>query len=145
MRDHASVRCVPMTSEAPLEGRALLLALAAIALLTGMIGMHHMAVTSGETPPVLAWGTPATGDDENGSTPSPAPKPHDDHESGLLHLCLAVLTAMAMIIGPIVMRWRMSAVIAPWPATPQARPAEQPRAPPPSASARLAVLGVSRT
>lgn len=118
--------------------RAVLLGALVAGLLLGLVGMHHLAMT----PHSAATSTSAAMADP-GMDPGPA-HPGDDHGSALLHLCLAVLTALAVLLVPLVLwRWPGTARIAARAGTSGVRPA--PRAPPPTAPARLALLCVLRT
>ncbi|MDN5750215.1 MAG: DUF6153 family protein [Pseudonocardia sp.] len=121
--------------------RTLLLAGLVTGLLLGLVAMHHLSVAPEGPVPAAAMShaaAPAAHD-------SP-PSPHDGgaYDTGLLHLCLAILTAVAVLVvstaawrrqGPLT-RARRAAVSRLWTA---------PRAPPPTAPARLALLCVLRT
>ena len=116
--------------------RALLFAVVVTGLLLGLVGMHHLS-----TGPVAAThmsGSAAPAD------PMGPDRPGRGHDDGLLHLCLAVLTAVAVLVASAVAWSRLRPRPAPrrfgasrlWTA---------PRAPPPTAPARLALLCVLRT
>lgn len=121
-------------------------------LFTGLVGMHHIAPVADRAPSgvsqheraVAAPVEPGAGTVAHVSTPSP-PGSHEDHVVSLLHLCLAVLTAIA-VLAAVLLVWRArrdhgrssAPRRAGWPRT-------APRAPPPSTSARLALLCVLRT
>lgn len=117
--------------------RAFLLAVLVTGLLAGMVGMHHLSVALDVPATVAApMSDPAMGSD-------PAHQ-SEEHGTGLLHLCLAVLTAVALLL--------MSAVLWGRPDTAPvvgrggtSNPRTAPRAPPPGAPARLALLCVLRT
>lgn len=113
------------------------------ALLFGLVAMHNLSVTTGAAPAAVGVSTHMPGPE---GPAMPAGPDHGDpgHETGLLHLCLAVLTAVAVLIVSAVMWFR----------TPPPTPARRfgasrlrtaPRAPPPTAPVRLALLCVLRT
>ncbi|NMH95306.1 hypothetical protein HF519_27885 [Pseudonocardia bannensis] len=119
-----------------------------LALLAGLVGMHQLPVAgdghgaaTGAADPVAPAAHPA---------PEAAPAPaglHDEHgEHGehkdLLHLCLAVLTAIGLLVAAAVLLGLLrTAPLAP------RRPAGiriRPRGPPPPVPRRLAQLCVLR-
>ncbi len=118
-----------------------MLAVIVAGLVVGLVGMHHLAVApSLDVAPVshMPEDPPAEVGD--------AAPPHDGgtHESGLLHLCLAVLTAVAVLIASVV-EWRRSSAEPSVRRVAMPRSRTAPRAPPPTAPARLALLCVLRT
>lgn len=142
---------------------AFLLAVVVTGLLLGLVGMHHLSVAphSGAslpgaphsaaslpgTSPPDAHGGPAAAASHPAAAPLDGPVPPDDdggHGSEVLHLCLAVLTALAILVVSTAVWWlprpltaaRRVGVSRRWTA---------PRAPPPTAPARLALLCVLRT
>ncbi|MFB9386932.1 DUF6153 family protein [Pseudonocardia petroleophila] len=117
--------------------RAVLLGVLVAGLFVGLVGMHHLSVTPDST------GVSAVAMVESDMDPGPAHS-GEDHESALLHLCLAVLTAVAVVLVSAVL-WRRSdfAPVAPRAGRSGVRPA--PRAPPATSPARLALLCVLRT
>ena len=151
--------------------RGLLLVLAVAALLAGLIGMHHLAVGPAPHGPAGAGAEPMAGAESMAGVesmagapaapvrpaepPTPQEGPHapanpdepvggTGHAHGLLHLCLAVLAAGAVLV----VVWLLLGVRS----RPAARspyrvvtPRTAPRAPPRGAPARLALLCVSRT
>lgn len=159
---------MPGTDHSP-DRRARLRALAVMGLLAGLIGMHHLlaasppvadsmstsveaamspaAVPAGQMPAgQMAAGQMAAG---HGDAVLPLPVPSGDHGSGdhgsaVLHLCLAVLTVAAVVVLGWLL-WRHSAGVNAAVAVRVVRACSTPRAPPRGASARLAVLCVSRT
>ena len=75
----------------------MLLTLVVGCLLAGLIGMHHLAIAvPGEPGPIHV--AAAAGGHDIAAQPQPAPDPHDEHGGTVLHLCLAVLTAFALLI-----------------------------------------------
>ncbi|GAA2571221.1 DUF6153 family protein [Pseudonocardia hydrocarbonoxydans] len=124
--------------------RAILLGVLVAGLFVGLVGMHHLSVTpDGASASAVAM----AGSDVAmaGSDMDPGPgHSGGDHGSALLHLCLAVLTAVAVLLVSAVL-WRRPGLarIAPRAGTSGVRPA--PRAPPATAPARLALLCVLRT
>ncbi|MBW0109201.1 hypothetical protein I4I84_10755 [Pseudonocardia sp. KRD-182] len=133
--------------------RAVMLAVLVIGLLAGLIAMHHLSAdvsgphrTAG--PGSDAESAQASGPDadalmQRDDMPG-APVPGDHTDTGLLHLCLAILTGVAIIIATM-LEWRRSVTPRPRPPLRASRPMPTPRAPPPSAPARLALLCVLRT
>lgn len=122
--------------------RALLLAALTAVLLVGLIGMHHVSVLSDAQPPMSTVSEPAVplGHDDGDLTS----ERQDDHGTALLHLCLAVLTAFGTVLAVLV-AWPARRSVA-WPTIRRgSRPRTSPRAPPPTAPARLALLCVLRT
>lgn len=139
------VRSEPMTRGTRIHRRrGFLLALMAAGLLAGLVGMHHLSVTVGGSAMSRATSVAVMAGDQ---TPAPAP-PSDpyggDHGSALLHLCLAVLTVVAMVLVPL-LPW--CAPVPPTTATVRRSPraASTSRAPPRPAPSRLALLCVLRT
>lgn len=155
---------VPRTAQSPVPGivemmlwtgrsgsrRVVLLAALVIGLVTGLIGMHHL--TAGDSGPhrvVAEAGTaesmPAPAPDatmhRDDMPDAPAPAEHGD--TGLWHLCLAIVTGIALV-GAVLVQWRTGATPTARPSSRTSRPAPAPRAPP-SAPARLALLCVLRT
>lgn len=125
-----------MSERAGTRRRALLLAVVVTGLLLGLIGMHHLA--GGPAAATHLSGPVAPADPMGPDGPGPG------HDTGLLHLCLAILTAVAVLVVSAV-AWSRPA-----PATgPRrfgtSRLCTAPRAPPPTAPARLALLCVLRT
>ncbi|MCX6465169.1 MAG: DUF6153 family protein [Pseudonocardiales bacterium] len=136
------------TSTAALR-RALLLAGLVAVLFVGLVGMHHMATGSscaaphgGSAPSVMVAELPVADDD--GAHPC-GDRSNEGHTVSLLHLCLAVLTAIA-VVAALLLAWmtRIREVRRPAEGR-SAPPRTGPRAPPPSAPARLALLCVLRT
>ncbi|MBW0113837.1 DUF6153 family protein [Pseudonocardia abyssalis] len=118
--------------------RAIMLGVLVAGLFVGLVGMHHLSVM---TPDSAAISAAAMA----GSDMEPGPAHSgEDHGSASLHLCLAVLTAVAVLLVSAVL-WRRPgpARVAPRAGTSGVRPA--PRAPPATAPARLALLCVLRT
>lgn len=133
--------------------RALMLAVLVVGLLAGLVAMHHLsAAVSGPHGAVV----PVNGaesahaavpdisvgmqrDDNQGSPPA-----SDHGDTGLLHLCLAILTGVAVVVAAM-LEWRIGATSTARPPVGSIRPVPAPRAPPPSAPARLALLCVLRT
>lgn len=75
--------------------RTVLLGLVVAGLLAGLIGMHHLAVAPDgplARPTTMHVAVPAE------PAAPPSPEPHGDDHSGLLHLCLAVLAAAAVLL-----------------------------------------------
>jgi len=134
-----------MTSDAGVpRRRPLLLAVAVAGLLLGLIGMHHLALAAGGSGSAAATSQHVVTADEHG-VPQPAPaESHGDHESALLHLCFAVLTAAAMLVIGL-LTWRRTAYGAVPARVRTLRPEPAPRGPPRTAPARLTLLCVSRT
>lgn len=127
-----------------LQGRrALMLAVVVTGLLVGLVGMHHLSVAPQDTYATMA---PTQMVDAGMPSDPAAPPPHDGggHDSGLLHLCLAVLTAVAVLIVSAVL-WRRPRAVATVRRVGTSVPRTAPRAPPPTAPARLALLCVLRT
>jgi hypothetical protein len=134
-----------------------MLAALVFGLLAGLIAMHHLfagvagphrtVVSVSEATPAHA-SAPAADDamqgDDMAGEPVRAPAPADHGDTGLLHLCLAILTGVAIIIVAI-LEWRRSVTPTARPLLRASRPVPAPRAPPPSAPARLALLCVLRT
>lgn len=117
--------------------RAIMLGVLVIGLLAGLVGMHHLSVTPD------AGSVAATAMSEPDTKPDPA-HPGEQHGSSLLHLCLAVLTAVAVLLASAVLWGRPGRVLS----TPRSRTSSSrtaPRAPPATAPARLALLCVMRT
>lgn len=121
--------------------RALMLAVVVAGLLVGLVGMHHLPVAPA---PDVAPVSHVVEDPSAGSGDPAPPHGGGDHESGLLHLCLAVLTAIAVLIA-FVVGWRRTAAGSVVRQVAMSRPRTAPRAPPPTAPARLALLCVLRT
>lgn len=133
-----------MCGRAVVQGRrAFMLAVVVTALLFGLVAMHHLSVTTGAAPAAVGVSAPMSGPE---GPAMPAGPGHGDpgHEAGLLHLCLAVLTAVAVLVVSAVL-WFQS----PRPALARrfgaSRLRTAPRAPPPTAPVRLALLCVLRT
>lgn len=131
-----------------------MLALLVACLLSGLVAMHHVSAAgthgtaaSMDVPdPVHAAipgvaALPQLGDPQGGS---PTDDRDDGVDSSLLHLCLAIMTGVVLIIASSP-GWRRIAYRSVWSAVRLLRPAPAPRAPPPSAPARLALLCVMRT
>jgi hypothetical protein len=128
-----------------------MLAALVIGLLTGLIAMHHL--TAGESGPHRAVASVSNAESMSAPALDPAiepgdmrdaPAPAEHGDTGLLHLCLAILTAVALVIAALV-EWRRGVTPAARPQSWAPRPAPAPRAPPPSAPAKLALLCVLRT
>ncbi len=137
----------------------MLLAALVTGLLAGLIAMHHlstglpgphgtaMAASDAQSVQALVQ-DPDAGmqrdemrqDGTQRGTPPPAP--HAD--AGILHLCLAILTGFAIVIAAMT-PWRRGTTPALRSSRRPAQPVPAPRAPPPSAPARLALLCVLRT
>lgn len=123
--------------------RAFLLAVVVSALLFGLVAMHHLSIATGEAP-VAAPAPMHVSDAE----PLPAPGGSDHggsgHDDGLLHLCLAILTAVAVLLVATVM-WSRPPARSTHPRSGASWMRTAPRAPPSTAPARLALLCVLRT
>lgn len=110
-----------------------------VALLLGLAGMHHLAVTQPD-----AAGSHSVGCcevlDHHGSPGTDGPAPADD----LLHLCMSVIVATtALLLALRLLRWAgLSFVIRPRPGS--ASSLRRPAPPPLSLPVRLAFLGVLR-
>lgn len=119
--------------------RRLLLAVLVTGLLAGLVGMHHLASDGS------SMSHESAGSDPSMTMPVDGPARGGPHDPALLHLCLAVLGAVAVAaVATLVLWWHP--VAAPEPAVrPARRVSASPRAPPDSASARLALLCVLRT
>lgn len=150
----------------PAHGRAVLLVLAVTGMLLGLVGMHQMAAPPMASGPGMAIGhsapgplpgsgvelgptPPAMGSGAHGAVQNPPPgqpsAPSGGHDSALLHMCLAVLIAVAVFgLSVLLVRWWRDHVTATVPAQ-VSRAGPAPRAPPPTAPARLALLCVLRT
>lgn len=113
--------------------RALLLAAVVTGLLLGLVGMHHLAAG-----PAAAHMSTAAAD------PTGPDRTDPGHDDGLAHLCLAVLTAVAVLVVSAV-SWSRPGTAAPARRPGTSRRWTAPRAPPPTAPARLALLCVLRT
>lgn len=119
--------------------RALLLAVVVTGLLAALVAMHHLAVAPAGDATVAA---PIRTSDPG--------MPHDDpsHDGGghdsLLHLCLAVVVGVATLVAA-AMLWPRSRPIAATRRVVGSALRSAPRAPPPTAPARLALLCVLRT
>ncbi|MCY7341419.1 MAG: DUF6153 family protein [Pseudonocardia sp.] len=120
--------------------RLLLLAMLVAGLLAGLVGTHHMPVEQPRTSAAMRVG-------QHGDQ-TPAPARHDDHNSGdhsaLVHLCVAILAAGALIVLTMMM-WRMPVVVLRVAPARTSRARSTPRAPPATAPDRLALLCVLRT
>lgn len=123
--------------------RAILLAVLVGALFVGLVGMHHLtAAPPGFTSsPSMAVGHPEPGQD---GPEQPSSSGHDHHEPSLLHLCLAVLTAVGALVV-VLLLWRSDRPRLESATEHGDRPRPSPRAPPPTSPARLALLCVLRT
>lgn len=130
-----------------------MLAVLVIGLLAGLIAMHHLSAgVSGAHRTAMSAGDAESGQvsalDSDGSMPGDgmpgAPLRGDHTATGLLHLCLAILTGVAIILAALV-QWRWAVSPTARPSLRPPRPVPTPRAPPPSAPARLALLCVLRT
>lgn len=122
--------------------RAFMLAVVVTGLLMGLVGMHHLSVASEASTAV-----PASSHMSDPGTPSDRQEsPHDGggHDSGLLHLCLAILAAVAVLVASGVL-WRLSRPVTKARRVGTSGLRTAPRAPPPTAPARLALLCVLRT
>lgn len=128
-----------------------MLAALVIGLLTGLIAMHHLV--AGESG--LHWSVASVSDAESMPAPAPdaamqrddipdVPAPAGHGDTGLLHLCLAILTGIALVIA-VMVEWRRGVLPTARRLSRASRPVPAPRAPPPSAPARLAMLCVLRT
>lgn len=105
-------------------------------LLVGLVAMHHVAVGAGAT---SAAPVPHTA----GAPAVPNASPGHDH-STLLHLCLAVVAAGAVLLVGALVAWE-ARQLDPVPAGGPGEVRPAPRAPPPAANRRLAQLCVMRT
>lgn len=124
------------------NGRSLLLALMVSGLLAGLVGMHHLVLGGPSGSMDVATPAPA---EAHGPAPVPSPDPHGaDHGSSLLHLCLAVLTAVALLVVPLLVWWGR-AEFGPTTRSRPVRASSMPRAPPVTVPVRLALLCVLRT
>lgn len=123
--------------------RTFLLGVVVFGLLFGLVAMHHLSIATGEAPVAVA----VSMDMPDAAPPTAPDGPgHDEsgHDSGLFHLCLAILTAVAVLVVSAVMWFRPRAVsVCPRSGGSWLRTA--PRAPPPTAPVRLALLCVLRT
>lgn len=116
-------------------------------LFVGLVGMHHLSTASVNAPghdvPASLTASPSLVDH---AAPVPThDRPHEDYGASLLHLCLAVLTAVA-VLAAVLVAWRTRDTVRRRSA--RRRPGRTrtiPRAPPQSAPARLALLCVLRT
>jgi hypothetical protein len=138
-----------VTATATVARRALLLAALLAVLFIGLVGMHHLSTPTTGAPhhDVAAASSPVAASTTFAhSAPDPAPeRPHEEHAPSLLHLCLAVLTSIAAVAAVLV-AWRpWDTVVRRASTSHTGRPRTVPRAPPPSAPARLALLCVLRT
>jgi hypothetical protein len=137
--------------------RAALLAVLVGALFVGLVGMHHLmagpsvapsslalpSVASPAASPAAPTAAPDLGSGRHGPE-QPAPPGHGDHESSLLHLCLAVLTVVGALAA-VLLLWRGGRMPSRAPGGRSHRPRPAPRAPPPTSPERLALLCVLRT
>lgn len=137
---------------------AFLLAVLVTGLLLGLVGMHHLSVAplsgaphSAASPqaasPSDAHGGPVAAASHPVAAPLDGPvPPHEDggHGSEVLHLCLAVLTALAILVVSTAV-WRLPRPLTAARRGGVSRRRTAPRAPPPRAPARLALLCVLRT
>lgn len=122
--------------------RGLMLASVVTGLLIGLVGMHHLSI-----PPEAPAVVPASSHIADPDAPTRQPgSPHDGggHDSALLHLCLAILAAVALFMVSAVL-WRQSPLLTTAPRPGRSGLRTAPRAPPPTAPARLALLCVLRT
>lgn len=119
--------------------RLLLLAMLVAGLLAGLVGTHHMPVEQATTSAAMQVGR---------HDQTPAPARHDDHDSedhsALVHLCVAILAAGTLIAFTMLM-WRIPIVVLRMAPARAPRARSTPRAPPPTAPDRLALLCVLRT
>lgn len=137
--------------------RAVMLAVLVIGLLAGLIAMHHLSAgLSGTHQTVVSVSdagsahAPTSGadaamqrDDMQGA-PARTPVPTDHSDTGLLHMCLAILIGVVVVIAAMPgWRWSVTPIVRP--PLRASRPVPASRAPPPSAPARLALLCVLRT
>lgn len=138
-----------VTTSTPAARRALLLTALVAVLFVGLVGMHHLSTASlsgarHDAPAASSMETSSPAVD-HGAPERSRDQPHEDHAMSLLHLCLAVLTAIAVMAAALV-AWRTRDVGGRRSARSRSgRPRTSPRAPPPSAPARLALLCVLRT
>lgn len=117
--------------------RAIMLGVLITGLLIGLVGMHHLSVT----PDVV--GVSAAAMAPSDMDPGPA-HPEKEHGSPLLHLCLAMLTAVAVLL--VSAAWcRRPGLVSPALRGGVSRTSSTPRAPPATAPSRLALLCVLRT
>lgn len=124
-------------------GNAILLALVLGGVLAGLVGMHHLAMAPAPTAAAAPFGTSEAMAPMD--VPQPAPEHGGgDHTSTLLHLCLAVLTAAAML-AVVLLLWPRPFGPVLVPGLFVARVDTASRAPPLTAPQRLALLCVSRT
>jgi hypothetical protein len=136
-----------VTSSTPATRRAHLLAALVAVLFVGLVGMHHLSTASSDAPrhDAAASSTAAPSAVDHDASDQSRDRPHEGHALSLLHLCLAVLTAIA-VIAAVLVAWRTGDIGERrsakncW-----SRPRTAPRAPPASAPARLALLCVLRT
>jgi hypothetical protein len=128
-----------MITTAPV--RRLLLAALVVGLLAGLVGMHHLAGAGPASPVATASAAaPMTVDGD------PHDDGHRDAGAALLHLCLAVLVAVAaLVVGAALVLLSRPAPDGPGRVTASGRVRTAPRAPPSGAPARLALLCVLRT
>lgn len=125
-----------------------------VCLLSGLVVMHHVSAAGSHGAATTMSGAGSV----DAAVPGVAALPRladpqgvshpDDGDGGvgsiLLHLCLAILTGAALILAAS-LGWRRTVYWSIRSALQAIRPAPAPRAPPPSAPARLALLCVMRT
>lgn len=121
--------------------RALLLAAVVLGLFIGLVGMHHLSIGPLSIGPAEAThmsGSAAPADPMGPDRPDPG------HDNAVAHLCLAILTAVAVLVVSAV-SWSRPGPTSPPRRFGATRLWTAPRAPPPTAPARLALLCVLRT
>lgn len=120
-----------------------MLAVVVIGLLAGLVGMHHLTVAAEPSTAVTAsspTSDPHVPSDESGSS-----RDGEGHDSGLFHLCLAILTVFAVFVASASALWQRQHPVTMAGRAPAFWSGTTPRAPPPTAPARLALLCVLRT
>lgn len=149
-RRSPGLRAVASIAVRTLRLRELLFALAMVAALSGVVGMHHVLASPAATVPVTAAPTHAAATTLHTPAHAPAAIPTDDHDdhsgADLLHLCLAVLGAAlgvpVVLLVLVALRGRTPVASS---AGGAAARALTPRAPPLPVPRRLALLCVLRT
>lgn len=131
-----------------------MLAVLVVGLLCGLVVMHHVFAADSH----VAATSVSVSTSVHAAIPGAAGLPQlvdpqgashgDDRDGGvdssLLHLCLAILTGVALVLA-MSLGWRRIVYWSARSAVQVVRPAPTPCAPPPTAPARLALLGVMRT
>lgn len=114
-------------------------------LLIGLVGMHHLSMSSMSESSMSADGAGVSAAAMAPSDMDPVPaQPDEGHGSPLLHLCLAILTAVAVLLL-VAAFWRRPGILVAAPRGGASGILPAPRAPPATAPDRLALLCVLRT